>query len=997
MPPHRALLTTLFLTLLLSITANAHAIPPISFNLPASNLKESLVEFSRQSHIPSMYAGNDATTIPTQSVFGELEPLEAMRRMLQGQPLTVQVLENPRSIIVRRDSTPIQEPPASLDDNSTQPQSAQTPALDTVTVQAHGVGFEGAPEVLITGTLIHTAGDILSPFISLSQKDLAQGPYNAVQDSLKQIPLVSLDAPREDLPGNSNYQFGAGINLRALGVGATLVLVNGRRQPLSGFRSDFVDVSAIPWTAVERLEVLPDGASAIYGSDAIGGVINIILRRDFRGAETRLRLASGPGGPDEATVSQVIGTDFGTGTVMLAYQYSNATPLAAASRSYAANADKRPLGGRDYRSIYANPGNLFDPSLPEQIFGISPGQNGAFPSIATLKPGRFNLENPFAQYDLFPHRISHSVYVTGSQPASETSELFTEMRFTKREIHARQFPTQETLLVPPTNPFFVAPATNASGVAVTYSFLQDLGPNTLTTTDIQYVGTIGTQLRLLHDWRATLAVSYGSDHLRSLEYNLPDPYALDAALADTDPVTAFNPYVDGAHTNPATLQAIHRDRSLRATSEILATSLIADGPLFELPTGVVKLALGIEGRRETSGQDAPILLHSQDQFIFQRYNRITTGAFAELRLPLAASPHSGGAPGLELTLAARYDRYSDFGSRVTPMHRITWSPLRSMRLRASWGQSFRVPPLAELNDLSQNQVSFAYLPDPHAALGNSLVLIESGVSGHLRAETARTWTAGLDLKPDAFPGFEASVTGFAVDYANRITQPALDDPGNILFRASEWAPFINGHPSSAWVATLCESPLFSGSRAACLGSSPAAIIDYRLTNLTLTRETGVTLDLSQSLTGRWGEFRFINKASDLLYYEQTATTLTPPPSNLNTVCKTISKHSLTAAEWYLHSAGQPGPAVRVALHYAGPYRNPGSVLMPHVRSATTVDLELFGLAPRYEFWWDNMRLSLYVQNVLNQSPPPVDSVFGYDKSNAQPLGRTVSLLASINW
>jgi iron complex outermembrane recepter protein len=955
------------------------------------------VEFSRQSNIPSMYAGNDATTIQTQPVFGELEPLDAMSRLLGGQHLTFQVLENPRSIVVRRDPAPIQEPPASPGNDSTQPLATQTPTLETVTVHAHGASLDGMQEVLITGSLIHTAVDVLSPLISLSQKDLAQAPYNTVQDSLYQVPLVSLDAPREDLPGNGNYQFGAGINLRALGVGATLVLVNGKRQPLSGFRGDFVDVSAIPWAAVERMEVLPDGASAVYGSDAIGGVINIILKNDFRGAETQLRFGSAPGGPDETTVSQLLGTDWGTGKAMLAYQYSDATPLAAASRGYASNADKRPFGGRDYRSIYANPGNLFDPSLPEQIFGISPGQDGASPSIATLTPGSFNLENPFAQYDLFPHRLSHSLYVTTSQAVSDLFEFFTETRFTWREIHARRFPTQETLLVPPTNPFFVAPTTSLSRAAVTYSFLQDLGPNTLTTTDIQYVGTLGTQLRLPRDWHATLAVSYGSDHLSSLEYNLPDPYALDAALADSNPTTAFNPYVDSAHTNPATLQAIRLDRSLRAASEIAATSLVADGPLCELPAGVVKLALGIERRQETSGQDIPILLQSQDQFVFQRYDRTTTAAFAELQLPLSGGPRSGGPPRLELTLAARYDRYSDFGSAATPMERITWSPLRSMRLRVSWGKSFRVPPLAELYDLSQNQVSFAYLPDPHAAMGNSLVLVQSGVGGDLKAETATTWTAGLDLKPEAFPGFEASVTGFAVDYRNRITQPALDDPDNILFRASEWAPFIIRNPSSTEVATLCESPLFGGSRAACLASSPAAIIDYRLTNLTLTRETGVTLDVSQSLASRWGELRFSVNASDLLEFDQTATVLSPARSVLNTVGNPISIHSQAAAEWYLHSAAQPGPAVRAALHYTGAYRNPGSVLVPHVRSATTVDLQLFGLTRSDDHWWDNLRLSLNVQNVFNQSPPFVDSPFGYDISNAQPRGRTVSLLASKDW
>jgi len=136
----------LLLALILSLIATAHAAPLISFKVPAGNLNDSLVEFSRQSNIPSIYAGNDATTIQTHSVFGELDPLEAMARMLQGQPLMFDVLGNPRSIVVRRIPAPIQEPPSSAGNEPT----TQTPVLETVTVRANGVGLGAVQEVLIT-------------------------------------------------------------------------------------------------------------------------------------------------------------------------------------------------------------------------------------------------------------------------------------------------------------------------------------------------------------------------------------------------------------------------------------------------------------------------------------------------------------------------------------------------------------------------------------------------------------------------------------------------------------------------------------------------------------------------------------------------------------------------------------------------------------------------------------------------------------------------------
>ena len=191
-----------------------------------------------------------------------------------------------------------------------------------------------------------------------------------------QLPFVSLDAPREDLGLNNNYNWGAGINLRGLGVGATLVLVNGHRQPLSGLNGDFVDVSNIPAAAVERIEILPDGASALYGSDAIAGVVNIILKDDFQGAETQVRYGGTPGGRDETVVSQLLGTHWTGGKAMLVYEYSDATALAASARGYAANADKLPYGGADYRSYYSDPGNILNPSTLQPIYGIPRGLNG---------------------------------------------------------------------------------------------------------------------------------------------------------------------------------------------------------------------------------------------------------------------------------------------------------------------------------------------------------------------------------------------------------------------------------------------------------------------------------------------------------------------------------------------------------------------------------------------------------------------------------------------
>ena len=111
-------------------------------------------------------------------------------------------------------------------------------------------------QVNVTGSLIHGVQDAVAPLIYLKQQQLAMASFATVQDALYSLPIMSLNGPREDLGIDDNYQYGAGLDLRGLGVGATLVLVNGQRQPLSGLNGDFVDVSTIPWSAVQRIEVL---------------------------------------------------------------------------------------------------------------------------------------------------------------------------------------------------------------------------------------------------------------------------------------------------------------------------------------------------------------------------------------------------------------------------------------------------------------------------------------------------------------------------------------------------------------------------------------------------------------------------------------------------------------------------------------------------------------------------------------------------------------------
>src|SRR5690606_1956711 len=142
-----------------------------------------------------------------------------------------------------------------------------------------------------------------------------------------------------------NRTFGTGVNLRGLGTESTLTLVDGRRVPSAGTQSQYFDPSVIPTAAIARMEVLADGSSGIYGSDAVGGVVNLILRRDFEGADLsgRVKLADGQ---TEYQIGGAIGKTWSTGSIMVAGEYTDRDGLLASERSYYTD-DLRPYGGSD--------------------------------------------------------------------------------------------------------------------------------------------------------------------------------------------------------------------------------------------------------------------------------------------------------------------------------------------------------------------------------------------------------------------------------------------------------------------------------------------------------------------------------------------------------------------------------------------------------------------------------------------------------------------------
>lgn len=971
----------------LSLGAHAEA-PKCRVRIAADALSKELLEFGRQCKVEPLLlsVGDELNGIHGNEVIGDFEPAEVLQRILANTGWTFS-FKSPDTVSIQPERPATPRALADLLVQRTPFEGGSAVGPPNQSMPPFRLLLTPMDQILVTGTLIRGVDAITSPLLTLVTGQIADTGYAGAQYLVNNaLPITSNNTPREDYsPVAGVFDNGVGINLRGLGVGATLVLVDGHRQPLAGLYGSFVDVSTVPSAAIDRIEVIPDGASALYGSDAIAGVVNIKLRHDFVGAETSARYALGQGRGDETVASQVLGSQWDGGHGMLLYQYVDRTSVPIASRSYAANPDKRAQGGNDFRSINANPGNILDPTTYLPAFAIPSGQTGQTLSVAQLLPGEVNLQNQWLGYDLYPQRVTHSVYLTADQDVSSSVRWFVEGRLDRREETQKRQAIAETLIVPATNAFYVDPFGHSPYLPVAYSFWDDLGNTYWTSTSTTAAASIGLKVDIGNGWQSTLSVSDGVDSMRASVHNEIDPTALSLALADSNPATAFNPFGAGSHTPRPTLNNIRALQGERAVSRVPELSVTADGPVFSRNETWAKLALGLGLRQESLQQRMTISDIADGR---NTYRREIGSVFGELAVNLPAH--------IEVSLAGRYEHYSDFGGATNPKVGLRWTPLDSLKFRASWGTSFRAPELPD-SDTSRNAAGLVRLPDPRSATGQSLVLYQEGNSPKLHQETAATWTLGFDVALQNMSGLKASLTYYSIDYRDRIAQPGPPNVVNILESESTWREVIQRNPSAASVMAICDGPYFHGSPDDCQSTPPAALIDIRLRNLSRTIAKGIDLDLNQELENQLGVFGWRAQGAYILTFDQQVSDSAPIASVVNTLSYPIKLKARTTVSWRERPAPLAGFELSLAANLQGGYLDNQSIPNRRIDPYSTVDVQFGYSTEAGQEWFDNMEVTLSASNAFNSNPPFVNNELGFDQPDTPPLARLVAISVKKKW
>jgi len=989
-----------FVALTLFLCLPVRAAPKLqTFHIEPGDATLTLNEFSRQSSLQLLFDYNIVRGRKTRGISGDYEPSAALRQMLIDTGLVFDFV-NDRTLAVTLShasvaGSAVAEAPA--------PGPSRTRSAEPQTVKHEGPG-SGEPatdpkapeldEILVTGTHVHGEQPVGDHVISLDREDIETSGAATVQDFLRTFPQAFGGGPTEDThfvsaETQTNSGLGAGINLRGLGARATLILMNGKRLAPSGSEGAFADVTNIPISAVERVDILPDSASALYGSDAVGGVVNFKMRDNFTGAETLVHGGSGTQNTlREYQVAQTVGTRWDAGSGMLSLEFYRRDALPSYARRYATS-DLVPLGGDNLGSFLSNPGNIV---VGNQSYAIPHGQNGSALTASDFVAGTQNLSDRYDGADILPSQKLWSLYASGKHALNDSVSLFGNALASQRDAKQRAGGAAAQLSVPASNPFYVNPAGGTDPLLVDYNFLDDLGPirNDSLVTNLNF--TLGAGFDVGAAWKVYLYANYAQEKEDQFTGGLIDLTALTAALADPDPATAFNPFADGSNTNAATLKSIVTGSRFYVNSRVRSADVTADGPIAHLPGGAVKLAFGADHRNQVFGTISPATAISPAAR--SDTSRNVNAAFAEITVPLFGKDNgASGYRRLELSVAGRYEHYSDFGQAATPKFGMVWAPFDAVAFRGTWGRAIRAPTLADRNT-SQNFLIPTLLPDRASPTGVSSVLIESGKNAGLTVERARSWTAGVDIDAHEWmTGLTFSATYFNIDFHDRIEAPnfagVLDDPA--------LANLVTRNPTAAQVDSACSRGIFYlGTTADCRQFSPQAILDIRVQNIESVRTQGMDFNTTYDRNWAAGRLKLSLDGTYLFRFTQAEGANAPPVRLLDTPHNPINLRMHGSLSWQQRRWGAT-LGVNFQNHYMDTLSEPNRA----VQSYTTFDTQLrYELAPFATNFLQNARIELNAINVFNKSPPFLNNQvasLGYDQENADPYGRLLSIQVRKTW
>lgn len=827
---------------------------------------------------------------------------------------------------------------------------------------------EEAAEIVVTGTSIRGVAPIGSPMIGVTSELIKlNAPANA-SELLSQVPQLGNFGNNHEVSTTGRFRTGGFLpNIHNIGIFATLALFNGHRMAAVGGEAVLPDPGMVPVLGIQRVEVVADGSSAVYGSDAVAGVANFIYRRDMDGFEAQGTFGFAPEHSyEKRNLALGWGKKWSTGNFMIVGEYSSNKSPTNEEIPFI-RADQRFRGGRDQRVTSCD--------LPNVTIGSTVY---AYPSFATGTANRNRCENQLAQ-EVIPESTRYSALATFRQELNDTIAVWAEANYsnlsTTRVANPRNI---SNLIVPQTNPYLLLPpgVTLSPGqtVSVTRSGV-GLFPNPINRQKSEVMAiTLGADVKLGSGWLLNLMTHYSKTN----DFNSQPEIDLVAAqnLANgTTLTTAFNPFGQAAQNNPGVLAQINNGfTQINDSSQFLRQLQVkADGPLFALGGGDARMAVGTDFRDEQAKQLQTGGVPGPTQLLVRNDNisRFVAAVFAEVNMPFFTAQNAiPGVERLELQVSGRYDHYQKLGGTFNPKIGLVYAPIKDITLRGSWGTSFVAPNMGLITSIFGVPQIGQNVP----GVGTINIYNQGGGNPALTPETAKTYSLGADFAPTFIPGLRLSVTYYNVTYKNLVYKPTQADVFNNPF----FSFALIRNPTSAQIAAAIaaappQSPV--PSRIDAIFQSFAINVGQRVID-------GLDFDLNYKVNTNFGNFIFNVNANRQLGFRQE---LAPGTGFQNIIGdqSAIKWRGRGQLSWNLDDL-----TVSAFMNYIGPFTNPTSTLFPNVGSWETFDLTVQYNLPKV---LKGSQIQLRGSNIFNRWPPFYDGTLGFFQNAHSPFGRTLEL------
>jgi len=930
---------------------------------------------------------------------------------------------------------------------------ASSAAFTPAGAQQAGPAAPPVETITVTGTSIRGAAPVGSSVTTVSQADIKATGATSVTGVLSSVPqLMGMG----QVDGGTTGQGAQQALIHQLGQSAstsTLTLIDGHRAPTSGTNHSFVDPNMIPINMLERVEVLADGVSAVYGSDAVAGVVNFITRKSFEG----IQLTGNAGfadGKQDTNLGVLAGASWDSGSALFAYSFTRQGALANTARpwTYPDHTGVTPLA-KNRASLNCEPASL-QPSGQSLIF-----------LNASATSGLTNTQNNFKcsdwQYaDLVPKTQRNNAMMKFEQNFGDKWKLNADLLYATRDVLGRRSRGTLTATAFQTgaqaNPFYQTPV-GYTGTATTETIRWDsnalLGPGAYNFSNDQTVyGSVNLEYKMFGDWTVDLLALAGRDDsavgfvggLNSSVANLGlngttnTGGSLTQVVPNTNiiytqlPLTAataldvWNPA--GTNRTSATVLSALKDDSQNShiISAMSQARLQAQGTLFEMPAGPVKLAVGGEAYRVSlyeylaQGQGAGPTSNSA---VYRQwhFSRDVQSAYLEVNIPLV-SPEAGVPlmQSLTMDVSGRLDHYNDFGNTTNPKIAFDWRVYDDLKLRADWSTSFVAPPQDEIGgDGTWNNTNYTATTQ-NASLPVALFpqVTSLGIAGCTAASTSCTiaslngiqavnsnpnqgpshglgWTVGFDYTPSWLKGFVWNLTLWNA----RFKGGSQGAPFATVTTSKSLSRLMTLYPSCA---TPSQIKAITGNLPLVGAVPPCVSYIYVQQNdglLNLDAQ-GIDTNIQYVMpTDNWGVFSIGDAISKFTHYVQSNGPDGVPFSVLNK----SGAHGSIAFQmrgnlgWNYENYG-----VQLFMNYTGGYQNWNSpdnavILDPatlnpssggdRVSPNTTFDLNL-----TYDFkdgYVGDNEFSVTVRNMFDKRPPYDSSAAGYNATIASPVGRMV--------